>query len=127
MLLKFKCEHHRVAQKLVASSADLESIAADDGADVAALKGWRNTVFGTDALLLKHGRIALATNGRAIKVVPLGEEAGETAQENAATKASPSGRRRRSRRKPRAAAPSPEGMAREGTTPQDAPQDAPEV
>ena len=37
VLLKLKCEQHEVAQKLVASSADLELIAADDQADVPVL------------------------------------------------------------------------------------------
>lgn len=60
VLLKLKCDEHDVAQKLVASSADLDKIAADDAADVPALQGWRREVFGNDALRLKHGELALA-------------------------------------------------------------------
>jgi ribonuclease D len=52
-----------VAQKLVASTADLELIALDDEADVAALKGWRRELFGAAALELKHGRLGLAITG----------------------------------------------------------------
>ena len=59
VLLKAKCETHGVAQKLVASSADLEAIAADDAAATPALQGWRREVFGADALALKHGDLAL--------------------------------------------------------------------
>ncbi|MDP7546483.1 MAG: ribonuclease D, partial [Alphaproteobacteria bacterium] len=50
VLLKTKCEAHDVAQKLVATVADLERIAVDDNADVAALRGWRKEIFGDDAL-----------------------------------------------------------------------------
>ncbi len=71
VLLKMKCETHDVAQKLVANVADLERIAADDKADVAALKGWRFHVFGDDALRLKHGELALAADGKKIEIVEL--------------------------------------------------------
>ncbi len=71
VLLKTKCEANGVAQKLVASAADLERIAADDAAEVAALRGWRREIFGDDALALKHGRIALAANGRQVRLIRL--------------------------------------------------------
>ncbi|MBT5459271.1 MAG: ribonuclease D [Rhodospirillaceae bacterium] len=71
VLLKFKCESHGVAQKLIANSEDIESIAADDGADVPALHGWRREIFGEDALALKQGRLALTTMGSKVQVVPL--------------------------------------------------------
>ena len=72
VLLKMKCEEHEVAQKLVASVADLEQIAADDAASVPVLHGWRREIFGADAIDLKHGRLALGADGRRIVVVPLG-------------------------------------------------------
>jgi len=71
VLLKMRCEQHNVAQKLVASSAELEMIAADDKAPVRALQGWRHEIFGADALALKHGQLALGVNGKRVKVVPL--------------------------------------------------------
>ncbi len=71
VLLKTKCEANAVAQKLVASAADLELIAAADDAAVPALAGWRRDLFGADALALKHGRIGLTVSGRAVKIVPL--------------------------------------------------------
>src|SRR5579883_1112303 len=46
VVLKLQCDAHHVAPKLVASSADIELIAADDDAPVPALKGWRREVFG---------------------------------------------------------------------------------
>jgi ribonuclease D len=73
VLLKFKCDRHDVAQRLVASTSDIEMIAADDRAQVPALSGWRRTVFGNDALDLKHGRIALALaeDGRSLRLIPM--------------------------------------------------------
>lgn len=74
VLLKQVCEAHGVAQRLVANSADLEALAADDHAEVAALKGWRRELFGEQALALKHGRIALAVDDGAVRLIPLDQE-----------------------------------------------------
>lgn len=71
VMLKLQCEDHGVAQKLVANTADLEQIAGSDEADVPALQGWRRQVFGDAALALKHGRVALAAEGRRIKLIDL--------------------------------------------------------
>lgn len=71
VLLKIKCEAHGVAPKLVASSEDLEAIAADDNADVPALSGWRRDVFGADALALKHGELGLAVRNGALALMTL--------------------------------------------------------
>ena len=72
VLLKARSEDHQVAQKLIASSADLELIAADDEADVPALSGWRRELFGEDALKLKHGELylALGDSGKKVEVIP---------------------------------------------------------
>jgi ribonuclease D len=66
VLLKMQCEEHDVAQKLVATTADLERIAADDEADVPAMHGWRRVVFGNAALAMKRGELALTLRGRKI-------------------------------------------------------------
>jgi ribonuclease D len=71
VLLKMKSEDEDVAARLIAGSADLEAIAADDDADVPALKGWRRRIFGTAALDLKQGRIALAVAGKRVRLVPI--------------------------------------------------------
>lgn len=71
VLLKLKCEQHRVAQKLVASSHDIEAIARDDEADVPALHGWRRELYGADALALKHGRLAITADGGTLRVIEL--------------------------------------------------------
>ena len=69
VLLRHVSESHGVAAKMIASVEDLEAIAADDHAEVAALTGWRRDLFGAQALELKHGRLALTVEGG--KVVPL--------------------------------------------------------
>ncbi len=69
VLLKTNCEAHDVAQKLVATVADLERIAADDDADVPALRGWRREIFGNDALDLKHGRLAMTAKGKRVELI----------------------------------------------------------
>jgi ribonuclease D len=71
VLLKLRSEESDVAQRLLANGSDLEAIAADDDADVPALKGWRREIFGEDALALKRGSIGLAIKNRHTTVVPL--------------------------------------------------------
>ena len=69
VLLRMTAERHGVAAKVIATVDDLDRIAADDEADVPALKGWRRELFGENALALKHGRLALAVNkGRVVTV-----------------------------------------------------------
>jgi ribonuclease D len=69
VLLRMTSEQHGVAAKVIATVDDLERIAADDAADVPALKGWRREMFGEHALALKHGRISLAVErGRVVTV-----------------------------------------------------------
>ncbi|MGJ4928300.1 ribonuclease D [Bradyrhizobium sp. HKCCYLS2038] len=69
VLLRMTSERHAVASKVIATVDDLEQIAADDAADVAALQGWRRELFGEAALALKHGKLALAIEkGRVIRV-----------------------------------------------------------
>jgi len=70
VLLKAKTESAGVAAKLIAPAADLDAIAAGLR-DVPALKGWRLEVFGTDALRLCDGKIALTATGSDVRVVEL--------------------------------------------------------
>ena len=70
VLLAAKCEEHHVAARLVASSDDIDRLAAENAPDVAALHGWRREVFGEDALALKQGRVALGVAGRRITLIP---------------------------------------------------------
>lgn len=69
VLLKMKCADADVATKLVASAADVELIAAfGEEADVPAIKGWRRTVFGDDALRLRRGEICLELAGDRVAI-----------------------------------------------------------
>jgi len=67
VLLRMTSEQHGVAAKVIATVDELEQIASDDAADVAALKGWRRELFGEKALALKQGRLALSVErGRVV-------------------------------------------------------------
>ncbi len=69
VLLRMTSERHGVAAKVIATVDELDRIAADDEADVPALKGWRRELFGDNALALKHGKLALAVEkGRVVTV-----------------------------------------------------------
>jgi ribonuclease D len=69
VLLRMTSERHGVAAKVIATVDELEEIAANDEADVPALKGWRRELFGDKALALKHGQLALAIEkGRVVAV-----------------------------------------------------------
>ena len=68
VLVKAKAEAEGVAAKLIATSSDLDAIAAGQR-EVAALAGWRKEVFGADALRLCAGEIALSAKGGAVRVV----------------------------------------------------------
>ncbi|MEM8803239.1 MAG: ribonuclease D [Pseudomonadota bacterium] len=66
VLLKAKSEELGVAQKLVATAAELDEMAAGIR-DVPALKGWRREAFGEDALKLCDGRLALKAKGQKVE------------------------------------------------------------
>lgn len=69
VLLKIVAEQQGVAPKVLASSDDVEKIAASgENADVPAMHGWRREVFGERALALVRGDIALKFEKRKITV-----------------------------------------------------------
>ena len=71
VLLRMTSEQHAVAAKVIATVDDLERIAADDNADVPALKGWRRELFGEKALALKSGKLVLGLDrGRVVAREP---------------------------------------------------------
>jgi ribonuclease D len=70
VLLAASCEAHDVAPRLVASSDDLDRIAAGE-TDVPALHGWRQRIFGDQAQALRDGKLALGVAGKRIKTIPL--------------------------------------------------------
>jgi len=70
VLVKAKADQSGVAQKLLATSSDLDAIAGGLR-DVAALSGWRAEVFGHDALRLCEGKIALTAKGEKVEIIAL--------------------------------------------------------
>jgi ribonuclease D len=66
LALKIVSETEGIAPKLIASSADIEAIAASDSASVPLMSGWRRGLFGDVALELKSGRAVIGfKKGRA--------------------------------------------------------------
>ncbi len=72
VLLRMTSERYGVAAKVIATVDDLERIAADDRAEVAALHGWRRELFGERAIALKRGQLALAVEKGRVVVVERG-------------------------------------------------------
>jgi ribonuclease D len=70
VLLKAKSESLGVAPRLIASSSELDQIAAGDR-DIPSMQGWRHEVFGEDAMRLCKGEIALSAKGSEVRVVRL--------------------------------------------------------
>jgi len=70
VLLKGVSEQNGVASKLIATASDLDAIAAGQR-NVPALKGWRQDVFGEEALRLCDGEIALRVKGSRIETVAI--------------------------------------------------------
>lgn len=70
VLLKAKTESSGVAPRLIASASELDAISAGER-DLPSLRGWRSEVFGTDALRLCDGQIALSAKGDSIVIVEL--------------------------------------------------------
>jgi ribonuclease D len=69
-LLRLKAEQAGVAARLVASADELDRLAAGKR-DVHALKGWRKEIFGSDAVDLIEGKLALALDGEHAKLLPV--------------------------------------------------------
>ena len=59
ILLNSISEESGVAQKLIASTQDLEDLISNDLADIKTLKGWRFDLFGKRALDFKNGKVAI--------------------------------------------------------------------
>ena len=70
VLLKSKSDNEDVAAKLIASTAELDALAAGER-NIKAMHGWRKEVFGKDALLLCEGKVGLAVDGQKVVTVPL--------------------------------------------------------
>ena len=70
VLLKAKAEEAGVAQKLIATAADLDDIAMGER-DGLSLSGWRGEVFGNDAMRLCRGEVALTADQSTVRIIEL--------------------------------------------------------
>jgi len=78
VLLRLVAEKEGVAAKVLASSDDIDRIAAEgEAADVPALHGWRREVFGEQALKLVRGEIAIRFERRKIAVFEISGHSGD--------------------------------------------------
>ena len=75
VLLRQVSEAHGVAAKMIATSDDLEALAASDNVACPALQGWRREIFGLKAIELKHGRLALTVEDGKVVTLEWREEA----------------------------------------------------
>lgn len=60
LLLKIRARELNVASRLIARGDDLDAIASGVRENLAVLRGWRNEIFGQDALDLVDGKLAFA-------------------------------------------------------------------
>jgi ribonuclease D len=100
VLLKHCSDTHHVAQRLIATSAELDGLASQRDPDNPLLRGWRREVFGEAAMALIEGRLALGAGGQHIALIPI--EGGIPRPEPARKRPS-----RRRRRKPNPTQPGP--------------------
>ncbi|HLG49589.1 MAG TPA: ribonuclease D [Reyranella sp.] len=75
-LLRLKAEQAGVAARLVASADEVDRLAAGKR-DVHVLHGWRNEIFGQDAIALIEGRVALSLDGDHARLLPVPPKAKE--------------------------------------------------
>jgi ribonuclease D len=60
LLLKIRARELNVASRLIARGDDLDALASGVRENLAVLRGWRNDIFGQDALDLVDGKLAFA-------------------------------------------------------------------
>jgi ribonuclease D len=76
VLLQATSDRHQVAAKIIATVDELEELASTDRTDLACLTGWRNEIFGNEALRLKEGSLALTVRGGRVRTVELPQASG---------------------------------------------------
>lgn len=70
VLLQSVAERNQVAPRLIASSDDIDRLAANSSGDVSVLKGWRHEVYGELALKLIRGEVTLGLEKGRVVTVP---------------------------------------------------------
>ena len=69
VFLKARADEVGVAPRLIAPASDIEALAGEDAPDLNVLKGWRHEVFGSDALRIMKGELALIARPGGIRLV----------------------------------------------------------
>lgn len=72
-LLRLKAEQAGVAPRLIASSDEVERLAAFDDEESTTRTGWRAEVFGNDARALREGKLGLAIRDGKVALVRLSD------------------------------------------------------
>ncbi|MGF7161719.1 ribonuclease D [Rhodoligotrophos appendicifer] len=85
LALKVISQSEGVAPKLIASSSDLDAIAANDDADVPALHGWRRDLFGNVALGIKRGQLSIVYEAGEVRIIGRNRATARRALETATT------------------------------------------
>lgn len=70
VLLQSVCEKNQIAPKLVASSDDIDRLAARPEVDMPVLQGWRGEIFGQVALRLIRGEVLLGLEKGRVVALP---------------------------------------------------------
>ncbi len=73
LLLKWQCQTHKVAPKLVASGDEIDELLLGER-ELSCLQGWRGEVFGQKALEILEGKLAitLESGGAKARIIELG-------------------------------------------------------
>lgn len=74
VLLRHIADDGNVAPRLIATTSDLEAIAASDKAETPALVGWRREIFGEQALALKNGKLSLSVKKGKLQLIQIETE-----------------------------------------------------
>lgn len=82
-LIRVKADMHGVAQRLIATRADLEALVETPDGPHPVLAGWRRTVFGDDALKLLRGELAITGDSTGTKIVATRQAGGNPAKASA--------------------------------------------
>ena len=71
LLLKFSSEESGLAEKLIANNDDLRDLIEAKNNDLRVFKGWRNDIFGKEAILLLNGTLGFRLENGQVKKIQI--------------------------------------------------------